>query len=553
MENACRIIINDIINKNITTRRELEIKKRQLCRELKLSRFMSNADILEYATPNEKEIVSEILKKKPTRTMSGVAIVAVMCHPHKCPHGRCFYCPESEIAPPSYTGEEPAALRGRMYKFHPYIQCFNRLKQLKKIGHPIDKVELIIMGGTFPSRDLSYQEWFVSQCLKAMCDFGLIIENKPNNFDFNLDYDEIRLFEKGILKTYPPNDYVLIDDVQKINEKSKVRCVGMTFETRPDYCKKEHINRMLDFGVTRVELGVQTLSDELYIKIKRGHEISDVIEANQLLRDSAIKVAMHMMPGLFSNQKEDLKMFKKLFSDDNFKPDMLKIYPCLVTKGSELYDLWKSGEYEPYSDEEAVELITNVKKILPKWVRTMRIQRDIPSTLIEAGVKKSNLGELVYNNLEKENINCQCIRCREIGHKKTSQEYSLDDFELYNESYTSCNGQEHFLSIEDINEESIAGFLRLRFPSKNHFRNEITDDTALVRELHVYGNMIKIGGKNPKIGQHTGFGEKLLQEAENIAMDNGKNDVAIISGIGSRNYYRKFGYEKVGPYMMKKL
>ena len=553
MENACRIIINDIINKNITTRRELEIKKRQLCRELKLSRFMSNADILEYATLDEKELVSGILKKKPTRTMSGVAIVAVMCHPHKCPHGRCFYCPESEIAPPSYTGEEPAALRGRMYEFHPYVQCFNRLKQLKKIGHPIDKVELIIMGGTFPSRDLSYQEWFVSQCLKAMCDFGLIIENKPNNFDFNLDYDEIRLFEKGILKTYPPNDYVLIEDVQKINEKSKVRCVGMTFETRPDYCKKEHINRMLDFGVTRVELGVQTLSDELYIKIKRGHEISDVIEANQLLRDSAIKVAMHMMPGLFSNQKEDLKMFKKLFTDENFKPDMLKIYPCLVTKGSELYKLWKSGEYEPYSDEEAVELITNVKKILPKWVRTMRIQRDIPSTLIEAGVKKSNLGELVYNNLEKENINCQCIRCREIGRKKTSQEYSLDDFELYNESYTSCNGQEHFLSIEDINEESIAGFLRLRFPSKNHFRNEITDDTALVRELHVYGNMIKIGGKNPKIGQHTGFGEKLLQEAENIAMDNGKNDVAIISGIGSRNYYRKFGYEKVGPYMMKKL
>ena len=373
MENACRIIINDIINKNITTRRELEIKKRQLCRELKLSRFMSNADILEYATLDEKELVSGILKKKPTRTMSGVAIVAVMCHPHKCPHGRCFYCPESEIAPPSYTGEEPAALRGRMYEFHPYVQCFNRLKQLKKIGHPIDKVELIIMGGTFPSRDLSYQEWFVSQCLKAMCDFGLIIENKPNNFDFNLDYDEIRLFEKGILKTYPPNDYVLIEDVQKINEKSKVRCVGMTFETRPDYCKKEHINRMLDFGVTRVELGVQTLSDELYIKIKRGHEISDVIEANQLLRDSAIKVAMHMMPGLFSNQKEDLKMFKKLFTDENFKPDMLKIYPCLVTKGSELYKLWKSGEYEPYSDEEAVELITNVKKILPKWVRTMRI------------------------------------------------------------------------------------------------------------------------------------------------------------------------------------
>ncbi|WP_405280538.1 tRNA uridine(34) 5-carboxymethylaminomethyl modification radical SAM/GNAT enzyme Elp3 [Methanobrevibacter sp.] len=553
MEKACRTIINDILDGKITTRKELEVEKRQLCRDLKLSKFMSNADILEFAKPEEKEIVSGILKKKPTRTMSGVAIVAVMCHPHKCPHGRCFYCPESDIAPPSYTGEEPAALRGRMYEYHPYVQCFNRLKQLKKIGHPIDKVELIIMGGTFPSRDLSYQEWFVSQCLKAMCDFGLIMENKPTNYDYNLDYDEIRMFEKGVLKTYPPNDYVLIDDVQSVNENSKVRCVGMTFETRPDYCKKDHINRMLEFGVTRVELGVQTLSDELYEKIKRGHSIADVIEANQLLRDSAVKVAMHMMPGLFSDPDHDLKMFKRLFSDDNFKPDMLKIYPCLVTKGSELYDLWKKGDYEPYNDEEAVELITKVKAILPKWVRTMRIQRDIPSTLIEAGVQKSNLGELVYNNLEKEHINCQCIRCREIGHKKTSMQYSLDDFELFKEKYIACDGEEHFLSIEDINEESIAGFLRLRLPSKNHFRAEITDKTALIRELHVYGNMIKIGGKNPKIGQHTGFGEKLLKEAENIAIDSGKEDVAIISGIGSRNYYRKFGYEKVGPYMMKKL
>ncbi len=553
MEKACRIIINDIINGKISTRRDLEVEKRQLCRDLKLSRFMSNADILEFAKPDEKELVSEILKKKPTRTRSGVAIVAVMCHPHKCPHGRCFYCPESDIAPPSYTGEEPAALRGRMYEFHPYIQCFNRLKQLKKIGHPIDKVELIIMGGTFPSRDLSYQEWFVSQCLKAMTDFGLIIENKPTNYEYNLDFDEIRSFEKGILKTYPPNDYVLISDVQKANENSKVRCVGMTFETRPDYCKKDHINRMLDFGVTRVELGVQTLSDEIYTKIKRGHKIADVIEANQLLRDSAIKVAMHMMPGLFSDERQDLKMFKQLFSDDNFKPDMLKIYPCLVTKGSELYDLWNDGKYTPYTDEEAVELIVKIKKILPKWVRTMRIQRDIPSTLIEAGVKKSNLGELVYNKLDEEHINCKCIRCREIGHKKTSKQYDLDEFELFNESYNACDGIENFLSIEDINEESIAGFLRLRFPSKNHFRNEITDKTALVRELHVYGNMIQIGNKNPQIGQHTGFGEQLLKEAENIAIDHGKEEIAIISGIGTRNYYRKFGYEKVGPYMVKNI
>ena len=550
MNNSCRIIINDIIEGKISTRRDLEVKKRQLCRDLKLSRFMSNADILEYATDEEKELVSDTLKKKPTRTKSGVAIVAVMCHPHKCPHGRCLYCPESDIAPPSYTGEEPAALRGRMFEYHPYVQCFNRLVQLKKIGHPIDKVELIIMGGTFPSRDLCYQEWFVSQCLKAMTDFGLILEN---NAEFEINKSLIRDFEKDVVKTYPPNDYVLIEDIQLVNENSKVRCVGMTFETRPDYCKKDHINRMLNFGVTRVELGVQTLSDELYTKVKRGHTIADVIESNQLLRDSAIKVAMHMMPGLFVSQKEDLKMFKQLFSDENFKPDMLKIYPCLVTKGSELYDMWQEGTYSPYTDEEAVDLIFEIKKILPKWVRTMRIQRDIPSTLIEAGVQKSNLGELVYNKLDEQNINCQCIRCREIGHKKTNENYTLDDFKLFSESYTACGGEETFISIEDKNEESIAGFLRFRLPSENIFRPEITEKTALIRELHVYGNMIQIGNKNPSIGQHTGFGERLLKEAENLAINNNKDEIAIISGIGSRNYYRKFGYERKGPYMAKKL
>ncbi len=550
MKDACRIIIDDIIEGKISTRRDLEVRKRQLCRELKLSRFMSNADILEYASEEEKELVSDTLKKKPTRTKSGVAIVAVMCHPHKCPHGRCLYCPESDIAPPSYTGEEPAALRGRMFEYHPYVQCFNRLAQLKKIGHPIDKVELIIMGGTFPSRDLCYQEWFVSQCLKAMTDFGLILDN---NAEFEINKKLIREFEKDVVKTYPPNDYVLIEDIQLANENSKVRCVGMTFETRPDYSKKEHINRMLDFGVTRVELGVQTLSDKLYEKVKRGHTIADVIESNQLLRDSAIKVAMHMMPGLFVRQKEDLKMFKQLFSDENFKPDMLKIYPCLVTKGSEIYDMWQEGIYRPYNDEEAVDLIVEIKKILPKWVRTMRIQRDIPSTLIEAGVQKSNLGELVYNKLDENHINCQCIRCREIGHKKTNENYALEDFRLFKESYTACGGEETFISIEDKNEESIAGFLRFRIPSQNTFRPEITDKTALIRELHVYGNMIQIGDKNPSIGQHTGFGEKLLMEAENLAIDNDKDEIAIISGIGTRNYYRKFGYERKGPYMAKKL
>lgn len=544
MENACRIIINKILNNEIETRHDLEKFKRELCRKYDLEKFMSNSDILKFASSNEKGIISKLLRKKPTRTISGVAIVAVMCHPHECPHGRCFYCPESDVAPPSYTGEEPAALRARMFNFDPYTQCYNRLSQLNTIGHPIDKVELIIMGGTFPSRDLSYQQWFISQCLKAMVDFGSKLDN------IKID-----------LKTYPPNNYVLLEDIQKANENSKVRCIGMTFETRPDYCKIEDVNRMLEMGVTRVELGVQTIYDFVYKRMERGHTVSDVIHSNQILRDSGIKVAMHFMPGLIPDPDMDFRMFKHVFKDPSFKPDMIKIYPCLITKGSDLYKLWEKGKYEPYNDEEAIELIVKIKKILPKWVRTMRIQRDIPSKLIEAGVHKSNLGELVYNKLEEENFKCKCIRCREIGHKTNkSKEINeliknvpIEDFKIFKEKYNATDGKEIFISYEDNKEELLAGFLRLRFPSSKAHRKEVSENTAIVRELHVYGNMLEIGLKGKNIGQHKGFGENLLLEAENEAIKNNKEKILITSGIGARNYYRKFGYQKEGPYMVKKL
>ena len=297
--------------------------------------------------------------------------------------------------------------------------------------------------------------------------------------------------------------------------------------------------------------------------MERGHSVQDVIEANQILRDSGIKVAMHFMPGLIStpeevpNPKKDIKMFKEIFKNENFKPDMLKIYPTLVTEGSKLYNLWKEGKYTPYSDEEAVDLIVKIKKILPKWVRTMRIQRDIPAKLIEAGVKKSNLGELVYNRLEEEGVNCKCIRCRELGHRinksKTKLEVDIDDFKLFKEEYIATGGKEIFLSFEDKEELTLAGFLRLRFPSPQAHREEITPHTAIIRELHVYGNMLEIGLKGKTPGQHTGFGERLLSKAEEEALKNNKDEILITSGIGARNYYRKFGYERKGPYMAKKL
>lgn len=539
MEEACRLIIKKAIENQISTKRDLEKLKIQTCRELNLPGFMSNSRILQYAKPEEMEILRPLLMKKPSRTISGVAIVAVMCSPHKCPHGRCKYCPESSIAPPSYTGEEPAALRARMFEFHPYIQTFNRLYQLNNIGHSIDKVELIIMGGTFASRTLDYQEWFVTQCLRAMNDFEKINSQIPKN--------------QREIEIIPPSDFMYLKDVQKINEHSKVRCIGLTFETRPDYSKNEEIHRMLSYGVTRVELGVQTLYNYRYKRVDRGHTIQDVIQANQLLRDSGIKVAMHMMPGLFSTFESDLNMFKRLFTESSFSPDMLKIYPCLVTEGSEFYEMWKKGEYEPYTSEQAVDLIVEIKKILPKWVRTMRIQRDIPATLIDAGVKKSNLGELVYNRLEEENVQCQCIRCREVGHKKAHGiEPDYSNIELLRTDYEATGGKEIFLSYEDKINDILIGFTRLRIPSNNIIRPEITSTSALIRELHVYGQMQEIGKNDNQLWQHRGYGAELLKEAERIAKNEfNKDKILIISGIGVRDYYRKLGYHKDGPYMSK--
>ena len=548
MEEAGRSIIDDILEGKIKNRRDLEKAKFGVCREFGLDKFPRNSEILQMASADEKKLVTPILKKKPTRTISGVAVVAVMCPPHKCPHGRCLYCPESTIAPPSYTGEEPAALRARMYDFDPYKQVYNRLQQLGSIGHPLDKVELIIMGGTFPSRFLCFQEWFITQCLQAMVDFG-VKESKIVSGDNKQSSSD----KKAIPDTLETFNY--LKDVQKANENSSVRCVGMTFETRPDYSKREDVDRMLNMGVTRVELGVQTIYNFIYHRVQRGHRVEDTVEATRVLKDSGIKVAMHLMPGLFSDQERDLRMFKRIFSDESFKPDMLKIYPCLVTKGSKLHELWEKGEYQPYSTEEAVELIVQVKKILPKWMRTMRIQRDIPSQLIEAGVQKSNLGELVYNQLKADDVQCQCIRCREVGHQ-AAQGISTHqkNIQLLKESYRASEGEEKFVSLEDVKSDVLLGFLRLRMPSVKAHRPEIDDNAALVRELHVYGPMIPLGEREDELWQHRGYGEELLKEAERISREEyDKREILITSGIGARNYYRKFGYERKGPYMAKKL
>ncbi|MFH1055494.1 MAG: tRNA uridine(34) 5-carboxymethylaminomethyl modification radical SAM/GNAT enzyme Elp3 [Candidatus Altiarchaeota archaeon] len=540
---GCRSIVEGILSGRIGSRDALEDEKRELAVKLGLNRFIRNSDILKTATSDERRGVLNILQKRPTRTISGVAVVAAMTCPSKCPHGKCRYCPGGPDinVPQSYTGKEPATRRAIQYGFDPYLQTTFRLYQLKTIGHPVDKAELIVMGGTLTAQMLDYQEWFVKECLRAM-----------NEFDGN--YEGIRQSsDKVFIEEYErtPKRFRYREEIQEGNENASVRCVGITFEPRPDWARREQIDSMLEFGVTRVEVGVQNPDDEIYKMVERGHTVEDVVNATQEIKDSGIKIGYHMMPGIMGYDRDlDVGAFRKIFTQQEFKPDMLKIYPCLVMEGTEYSRRWRGGEFTPLTTEQAVDVIVQAKAMMPKWVRTMRIMRDIPSNLVEAGIKSSNLGQLVLEELEKEHIRCKCIRCREVGRfLKDGIEPEWDDIKLLREDYDASGGKEVFLSFEDVKKDILVGFTRLRMPYKP-FRPEITDKTALIRELHVYGPMVEIGEKPEYEWQHRGYGAELLKEAERIAHEEyGMGKMAVTSGIGVRGYYRRLGYEKDGPYM----
>ncbi|MBU2560257.1 tRNA uridine(34) 5-carboxymethylaminomethyl modification radical SAM/GNAT enzyme Elp3 [archaeon] len=505
------LAIIDEIKSTMPGREGINKIKTKVAGEYGLNKIPTNAEILSFVEPDDLPVLGPLLQKKPIRTISGIAIVAVMARPHPCP-GECIYCPVGENAPQSYTGEEPAALRAKRANFDPYAQVTDRLSQLSQIGHPVDKVELIVMGGTFNAQPLDYQEWFVKRCFEAMNDFG-VGESK----------------ETKSLK-----------EAQKQNETAGVRNVGMTFETRPDFADVEQVKRMLGYGVTRVELGVQTLSDSIYEKVKRGHTVDDVASATKILKDAGLKVGYHMMPGLFSDIDRDLEMFKTLFEDKRFKPDFLKIYPTLVIAGTGLYEMWKKGEYEPYGDKEAVELIYRIKKIMPKWTRTMRIQRDIPQGLIAAGVKRGDIGAIVSEKLDG---CCRCIRCRDVGHMvyrgKTINENNI---EIIKELYMASGGTEYFISAEDVENDALIAYLRLRL-----------DERATVRELRVLGPMVPLGDRNEGGKQHRGWGSALLKTAEEIAKGNKRKKIVVTSAIGTREYYKSLGYKRRGTYMEKNL
>jgi elongator complex protein 3 len=424
--------------------------------------------------------------------------------------------------PMSYTSGEPAAMRGLQSGYDPFMQITARIEQLKAIGHEPSKVELVIQGGTFLAAPLDYQEEFVKRCLDAIT---------------RVDSESL-------------------EEAKRRAEVSEMRNVGLTVETKPDWCKKPHVDQMLRFGCTRVEIGVQIIDDAVYELTNRGHTVQDVAEAFQIARDAGFKIVAHMMPGLpGSTFEKDLASFKVLFSDPRFRPDMIKIYPCLVMEGTQLYDWWKSGDYKAFDTEQAVELIAQVKEFVPPWVRIMRVHREFPVHLIKAGVKSGNLRELALARLHERGKRCRCIRCREIGHRMLKNSVALkpDRVRMFVREYGASEGAELFIAMEEPETEVLVGYIRLRIPSKNTTRPEMNGSTAIVRELHVYGPEVPIGQRRPGAWQHVGFGRKLLAEAEESGRARGAERILVLSALGTKEYYERAGYQRFGPYMCKLL
>jgi elongator complex protein 3 len=527
-QDALREIIETLKDTSSPSHDSIDHIKRQIAGKYQLEKMPSNSELIAVLADEEEEArLLPILRRKATRTISGVTVIAVMTKPHLCPQVEpCAYCPGGPTigVPQSYTGFEPAAMRGLQNQFDPQLQVRSRIKQLQAIGHEVDKIELIIMGGTFPATPQEYQENFIKGCLDTITD-----ENSAN-----------------------------LEAAKKNAETSNIRNVGITVETRPDWAKQPQIDHLLSMGVTRVELGVQHQNNDIYNLVGRMHTVHDVIEATQIMKDAGLKIVYHLMPGLpGSNPEKDLEAFKQVFTDPDFKPDMIKIYPCLVLKDTKAYKWHCKGKYQPYTSDTAADLIVEIKKIIPQWIRIMRVQRDIPAQLIVAGVTKSNLRQLVKQKLRRQGIRCKCIRCREVGHRifKDKAKPTLEKMKTLNTKYQASQGTEIFISTEDQENDILIGYLRLRIPSQKAHRPEVkTKKCSIVRELHVYGPLVPVGKHLPGAWQHKGFGNLLLHEAERISKeDYDLRKVLIMSGLGTKQYYMQFGYQYDGAYMSKKL
>jgi elongator complex protein 3 len=519
LREACRVAASFILDSGIG----VEKAKRIVAKEYGLGRVPTNLDILENVPESIRERLRRILAKKPVKMISGVATISIMNPMKACPHGGCIYCPGGENAPKSHTGEEETVRLARLHDYDPYLQARAQVERLKQMGHEVDKVELIIIAGTFTALPQGYQRWFIKRCLDA----------------FN-----------GV------ESESLEDALRKAEASPPIHVSGITVETRPDWAKLPQAQRLLELGVTRVELGVQAIDDEIYGIVNRGHSVEDVVEATQVLKDLGFKVSYHLMPNLpGSSIEKDLEMYEKIWSYSRFRPDQVKIYPTLVLPDTRLYDLWRSGLYKPYSDEELVELLARWLELTPPYTRIQRIRREIPLRLAAAGNRIPNLREVVEERLRMRGLRCRCIRCREYGHRllRDGVRARLEDGRLIVRRYEASGGIEYFISYEDPVRDVLFGFLRLRLSSRV-LRPEL-EKAVIVRELHVCGRMIPVNGSpENSSAQHTGIGSRLLREAERIGAEElDARRIAVISGVGVRRYYYRHRYKPDGPYMSKSL
>jgi elongator complex protein 3 len=506
--------------------------KSQAARKYKLQGIPKVADIIAALPHSHRDKLMPYLRQKPVRTASGVAVVAVMSKPHRCPHiamtgNVCVYCPggpdsDFEYSTQAYTGYEPTSMRAIRARYDPFSQARGRVAQLKALGHAVDKVEYIVMGGTFMSLDRKYKDYFI------------------RNLHDALSGHHSSTVEESI----------------KYSEQSTTKCIGITIETRPDYCLKPHLSEMLGYGCTRIEIGVQSVYESVARETNRGHTVASVCHSFHLAKDCGFKVVTHMMPDLPNTGLErDLEGFREFFENPAFRPDGLKLYPTLVIRGTGLYELWKTGRYKNYTPEQLVELTASILAMVPPWTRVYRIQRDIPMPLVSSGVEHGHLRELALARMRDLDLPCKDVRTREVGMKQIHEQVNPENVELVRRDYVANGGWETFLAYEDPEKDILIGLLRLRKASSVAFRPEISEiPSSIVRELHVYGTAVPVAGRDPTRFQHQGFGMLLMEEAERIAREeHGSEKLLVISGVGTRHYYRKMGYELDGPYMSKSI
>ncbi len=468
----------------------------------------------------------ERIRMKPMRTLSGVTTVTVLTKPYPCP-GKCIFCPTDVRMPKSYLPDEPGAMRGLEHQFDPYAQVHSRIAQLKSVGHPTEKIELLILGGTWSSYRRDYQEWFVKRCFDAM--------NSITSTD--LPVGEEKLVEGELVEAH------------SFNETTHHRNVGLVIETRPDEINPDEIRWLRHLGVTKVQMGAQSLDDHILEINKRGHDVECTRQASALLRAAGFKIVLHWMPNLLGATPEsDREDFARLWND--FCPDEIKIYPNQLLANAELYEYWQRGEFKPYTTQELIDLIADIKPTIPRYCRVNRVIRDIPSTNVVEGNRRTSLRQDVHDEMKRRGTRCNCVRCREVRGKSVNAEsLTLDDL-----VYQAGAADEHFISYVTP-DDKLAGFVRLSLPGRDSPQAGLHDleGAALIREVHVYGQSLPVGAEKEGAAQHTGLGTRLLQEAERVAKANGFQRMAVISAVGTRGYYLERGFERGELYLTKAL